>query len=100
MLNMMVAIMMGRKPSMRLTSSTCVTVYSHFSSAAPACFPLLRVAALSRHLWQEPQLVMFLNSQPAWPPCQGVFRQEMSLLRNHVGQLRAAELHEVHCRCR
>ena len=49
MLKMMVATMMGRKPSMRLTSSTCVTVYSHFSPR-PGCFAPLLVAALSRHL--------------------------------------------------
>lgn len=48
-LKMMVATMMGRKPSMRLTSSTCVTVYSHFSPW-PGCFAPRLVAALSRHL--------------------------------------------------
>ena len=48
-LKMMVATIIGRKPSMRLTSSTCVTVYSHFSPR-PGCFAPLLVAALSRHL--------------------------------------------------
>ena len=48
-LKTMVATMMGRKPSMRFTSSTCVTVYSHFSPR-PGCFAPLLVAALSRHL--------------------------------------------------
>ena len=53
-LKMMVAIMMGKKPSIRFTSSTCVTVYSHFS-LFPGCFGPLLVAALSRHL-QQPTL--------------------------------------------
>lgn len=39
-LKTMVAIMMGTKPSMRLTSSTCVTVYSHFSCTPGVAFGL------------------------------------------------------------
>lgn len=52
MLKMMVAIMMGKKPSILFTSSTCVTVYSHFS-LCPGCFGPLLVAALSKHLQQQ-----------------------------------------------